>query len=533
MTDEYEGKQALHGSDVDRDNGGDNTPEQIRDQNRASERTWQQGILDGLTDVLETVNIGRTVDLSQSARAATTLGKVENEKHEAQREIIEESQALSTDATSTKLDLEQAAVDEDDELLWTEEERDSKLSNYENSLTGGDVDGDYRFGINENLVNTAFLSDDVVKMRNVEDNSYTHGNKSGTSLPFIEEADITDSDARRWLGRFRDDEETAVEAVSNYVDVFNLDERMEAYEEAEEDYHATSEFEDRLESIDQIGEPTLEEINEQLDDFEGELTEEDKELLDQSISQIGGSLNGREDEGVGTVDLDHEERRKAEEDVRQLRARALDRANLHQNRLEEATNYVQEVQQEIEGTKEQVLGYVEDVQDLTNVQGVGPAFSEMLEDMGVDTVMDLAARSDFSSSPEYQEKKRTSNGNSVPNAEDLIDNAYDTLNEITEQYNLLDLSPTDTIEDVGDDYAPRDQDRRQMEAVYDSAFNVVRVLDQLEEEVPELDQYSPEWEGQYETIEEERSQVYDNLGISEPADPREALDQTFDELREE
>lgn len=498
------------------------SPEQVREDNRESERGWAQTIYDGLRDAKEGVSSAVTTENQETADTAERAAEAESEMHSAQEQMVDEFQDLGADAARTKTGLEQDAVETDEALHQPEDVADARI-NYENSVEGGEVAGDFSFGLYESIVNTEFLASDVVRMRNVEDDSYTQGDRAGRSLPFIEEADIADSDAKSWAQRFNSDFQSASDQLGQFVDHFNLDDRKEAYEAAVADYEQTEEFEDRLEEIEEAAqERGLEAVNELISGSYEELEDEHLEQLQDTIADVGGHMNDRED-GLGSINLEHDERANAEELVRQTRARALDRAALHKQRLDEAREEISEVYNEIEGTREEVESYVDQVEDLTAVEGVGDSFADVLEDMGVETVMDMAARNDYESNAAYQEKKRNASGSAVPDADELREAAFDYMNEVAADMDHLDLVPTDTIRDVGDDYSDEDQRRRQFEAVYDSSTSLVNVMNELEKELPELDQYDVGWDGEEETLEEEREEVYQNLGIEHPTDPEEAL----------
>jgi len=530
----FEDEENMEQIRSDGGNPDDQNPEPretVREENREAERGFAQKLYDGLTNAGDGVTNAVATEHQQTAQTAERIAEGEEAIHNAQEDMVGRFQELGADAAREKTRIEGDATQRDDEL-HNPEERAEAQGNYEAAREGGRINDEFSFGLYESLVNTEFLADDVVKMRDVEDNSYTHGDREGRSLPFIEEAEIADSDARGWASRFNSDLEAAIENLGEYVDLFNLDERKEAYENAVDRYEQTEEFEDRIEEIEEEAKKRgLEEVNELIDDDYESLEEGHLEEIQETFANTGGHMNGRED-GTGSVSLEHPERENAEELVRQTRARALDAAALHKDRLDEAGEELEAVQTEIRQTRDEVQSYVEDVENLTAVEGVGDAFANVLGNMGIDTVMDLAARNDFDSSPAYQEQKRTANGVAVPDANELRENAFDYLNEVASDKENLDFIPTGTIRDVGDNYSDEDQRRRHHEAVYDSANSLVNVMNELEGEIPDLDQYDVDWDGEADTLEEERQEVYNNLDIDYPVDAEEALNPS-DEYTEE
>ncbi|PSG98704.1 MAG: hypothetical protein BRC29_01090 [Nanohaloarchaea archaeon SW_7_43_1] len=521
----FEDEKNMEQTRSDGGNSNDQNPEPretVREENRENERGFAQRLYDGLTNAGEGVSNAVTAEHQETAQTAERTAEAEEAMHDAQEDMVGRFQELGADAAREKTRIEGYTTQRDDEL-HNPEERNEAQGNYEAAREGGMIDSEFSFGLYESLVNTEFLSDDVVKMRYVEDNSYTHGDRGGRSLPFIEEAEIADSDARGWASRFNSDLDAAIEKLGEHVDLFNLGERKDAYENAVDRYEQTGEFEDRIEEIEEEAEKRgLEGVNELIDSDYEALEGGHLEELQDTIAEVGGHMNGRED-GTGSVNLEHPERENAEELVRQTRARALDAAALHKDRLDEAREELGAVQTEIRQTRDEVQSYVDDVEDLTALNGVGDAFADVLGDMGIDTVMDLAARNDFDSNPAYQEQKRTENGVAVPDANALRENAFDYLNEVASDKENLDFVPTDTIRDVGDNYSDEDQRRRHHEAVYDSANSLVNVMNELEGEIPDLDQYDVDWDGDADTLEDERQEVYSNLDVDYPVDAENAL----------
>lgn len=501
-------------------------PEEVRTENRDAERTGLQLVIDGIGSLTNSVRTGKGTDISETSSVVEILGAIEQIYKDASDEIIEQSEELQERAASEKTSIEMAAVREDQNLIWDEEEVEQTEQVYNKRLEGGEVDGSHRFGAIDSIVNTSFLMEDVVNMRNIEDDSYTQGEKEGTSLPFLEQAALRDEKAQQDAHDFHEDMEGASNALDQYIGLFNLDERLEAYEASVDRYKAGSTVTDDLEELDDIDDVVLEDINSEID---GEISRDTLEEVRSATASVGEDLNNREN-GYEAVELAPEARQKAEELARQEEARALDRVALHADRLETAREEIGEIEQELQDKKEAVENYVEDVEDLTRVDGIkkgsnGNGINSLMDSMGVDTILDLATHTpgNFNEDTEFLRWKEEHGGVAVPDPSGLISNAYDALNEIAEEYDALDFTPTKKIQ-AAENYHPKDQTRRQMEAVYDSSEVLTQLFGALEGQIPDLDEYDPEWEGDYDSLEEERQEFYEQeLGITDLPEPEEAL----------
>jgi hypothetical protein len=130
----------------------------------------------------------------------------------------------------------------------------------------------------------------------------------------------------------------------------------------------------------------------------------------------------------------------------------------------------------------------------------------------------------------------------TPDAEGVVSNAYEQVQELAVEYGSPDApfedldglgmnSPFQSIANLANDASGEDQAVYQMLGTYLTATNMMNGLEELDSNVPDTGRYKPDWEGDYNSLEEERDEVYSLLGVDSPSEPKEALN--YDSIKEE
>lgn len=518
-------------AEANADDKGDINADQIREDNRNNERSPFQHVADGIDSVLSTFKNGKQDEKDETSNVLEALSEAEKTLAEDRRQLLDDAAVLSADAGRRKRALEEQAVKEDHAIAWNQEEVDGHREEYETRFHGTGTEDNY--GMIDTLATAGVLGDTVGNMRNVEDDSYTHVEKDGISLPFIKEANRLDGNGDQWLGFFQEEREKGSEALSEFVGAFNLDERKTSYDRAVEGYEASKIVEEKAKDLAEEAEVELDDINEHLGDEYGEIQDENWEEFTESARKVAADLNMKDVEDTVLHISKEDEIENAIELSRQLRARALDRVQMHKDALDDATEQIDQVDEYLSDVKSDLGNFVEEARDLTRIEGVGENTAKKLRKMkDVDTVMDVALLNETAmrTNPNLMTHM---NKNGVPSATEVIRGAYEDSNELASEYGqeLGMTSPFEAIQHVGEDASGEDQTIYQMQGTYLTAFNLVNGLEDLESELPDTDQYDPDWEGEYDSLEEERSQVYGLLGVESPSEPKEALG--YDTIKEE
>jgi hypothetical protein len=515
--------------------------EEVRQTNRQNERSPFQHVADGVGSVINSFRTGKEDEREETTNVLEALSRAEETLSQDQQDLIERAQELSADAASRKDALERMAVKEDHALSWDQDSVDENRGAYETKLHGDGTEENY--GMIDSLATAGVLGDLVGDMRNVEDDSYTHVRKDGVSLPFIKEANQLDGNGDQWIEVFNDERDAAAEEVSEFVDSFNLDSRKSAYEDSVRDYELSQVIEEKAKELENEAEIGLDDINEELGEEYGEIGEENWEEFVEGATGVVADLNQKDEEDVVLhVSKDEEEVRNALEISRQLRARSLDRVKMHRDRLEDATSQVDHVGDYLGELKDDVTGFVQDAQDLTQIERVGEATAEKLRELkDVDTVMDVALHDSSTLSTNPHLMDHLDDGR-TPDAEGVVSNAYEQVQELAVEYGSPDApfedldglgmnSPFQSIANLANDASGEDQAVYQMLGTYLTATNMMNGLEELDSNVPDTGRYKPDWEGDYNSLEEERDEVYSLLGVDSPSEPKEALN--YDSIKEE
>lgn len=524
--------------------------ERVRQANRDHERGPVQKMKDSLDNMYSAVTGANETKTQRSADLSVNIADVEQDFYEAQELIVNEA-AKSRDVNAEKKEeIVDMAQEEDERIAGDTEVREQREQQFIGSIYGSDEveEGAFEehvFGTLSSIVNANFLRDNGVKMRDIEGSAYTQ-TEEGSNMPFVDEAKFKGDNADQWLQFFNTNLDRAEASLEDYIDSFNLEERLDAYEEAMEFYNTTSIIKDTLEDLAEVEDVAVEQVNERLEDLEDLSTDSYQSILN-AVFTAGPELNGRPDywdQFDGSIELEPEEREKATELAYQARARAVDRAKLHKDRLDEAVGELRSFKEEFSDTREKLSEYSEELEDLTRIDGVGEQTADVLYSIdGVDTIVDIALRGEKNivQNPSYLKEKERRDGNASLDEGEIVQGARDALEEIAEEYDEvaadeeaeideqqerfgLNLEPTSVIESDGEDYSGIDQVYRKMDSVYQSSRRLERMFSALEGKIPELDRYEdPEWTGEEDTIEEERDSVYQDLGIDEPASAEDAL----------
>lgn len=525
-------------------------PEEVRETNRENERSPFQHVADRIGSVTSAFRTGKQDERTESVNTLEALAQWESNLSEDRESIIEQAQFLSAEAGTRKEALEEAAVKEDFSLSWDQDSVDTHRETYETKLHGDGTEENY--GMIDSLATAGVIGDVVGDMRNVEDDSYTHVRKDGVSLPFIKEANQLDGNGDQWVEFFNNERDAAASEVSEFVESFNLDARKTAYEDSVRDYELSQVIEQKAEELENEAEVSLDDINEELGEEYGEVDEENWEEFVEGATGVVADLNQKDEEDVVLhVSKDEEEVQNALEISRQLRARSLDRVKMHRDRLEDATSQIDQVADYIDSLKVDIRGdmddehddgFVGDAQDLTQIEGVGEATAEKLQELEeVDTVMDVALLDESIMSTNPHLMNHLDDGR-TPDAAGVVRNAYEQAQELAAEYGspedpFEDLdglglnSPFEAVANLADDASGEDQAVYQMLGTYLTATNLMNGLEELDSKVPDTGRYKPDWDGEYDSLEEERQEVYSLLGVDSPAEPREALN--YDSIKEE
>ncbi len=293
--------------------------------------------------------------------------------------------------------------------------------------------------------------------------------------------------------------ETAIENVQQADDEVSIEDMEQAIHEAADEYG--------LDIGDEVGSETVEAIADRSRGYIDDIAEE-LGVEDQVVSSVTTNIREFYDEG----DVDPIEA------ANLLRATVADAFERQAERFSTAVEAVEEVEGDLQDTLDQYDTFTTKAEDLTNVEGVGPAVESSLSDADIDTVFDLASASDRRL--QRMTESRNTRGDNAGELRDAAQSYIQT--ELAQELGLGSL--TEQMEDtlqVGDMTSIQYAIMEQAGAAYESIDTVQRYVNSMmENTLPESSGIQFEADGETYSAEEalelasgEREEAYEELGL--------------------
>lgn len=526
----------------DQDQGSEPVPELDDDEidenleQNQTQRTNSADVIESsaerLSDALEQ---GTETEGSSKADTAAAALRAGLEMSEAQDAIEEEGRNVRQMAGALKLDFETEI-----------EEREDRVS-----IDGEAVEeeyGEFESRLDEALNEATASAHQREKQNTLKKNSERLHSATGEVGMGEESAAETAGDV--WMAadsNSEQEQQAAVGAINNLLAEVDHETQEEEIRERVEVYGEFKDIvEDAVETIQSADtEVTVEDANEALQEvadeygIEGLDDLEDHSATEEYIREIA-ERTGLEDEVVTSVttDLtelfggsdyvvetedgeavfDDESEVNPVEALKHVKASAADAVARQVERYETAEEAVEELRSQIWDVVDSYDTFKNEAEDLTNVDGVGEATADALQDADIDTVFDLATTEN--SKLNYMTDAPTAHGE---NATSIRENARSYI--VTDLAGDIDMGTvSDQMRAVLDIGRTEDNNYgvlKQAEAAYEASDTIMRHTAEMLQDVPEEDELDVEVEFDGETYspaglaEAVREDAYDGF-VEEP-----------------